>query len=49
MAETGLLRTIFVVSDSTGETAEKMVRAALRQFDLLEEVTDLRLVPHLRH
>ena len=49
MAETGPLRTIFIVSDSTGETAEKMVRAALRQFDLHEAVTDLRLIPHLRH
>ena len=49
MADSGLLRTIFIVSDSTGETAEKMVRAALRQFDLHEEATDLRLVPHLRH
>lgn len=43
------LRTIFVVSDGTGETAEKMVRAALRQFELPDERVKLCVVPHLRH
>jgi regulator of PEP synthase PpsR (kinase-PPPase family) len=38
-----------VVSDATGETAERVVRAALRQFDLGELPIDLRVFPHLRH
>jgi len=42
-------RSIFVVSDATGETAERVVRAALRQFDLGELPIDLRVFPHLRH
>ena len=42
-------RSIFVVSDATGETAERVVRAALRQFDLGEPPIDLRVFPHLRH
>jgi len=42
-------RSIFVVSDATGETAERVVRAALRQFDLGELPIDIRVFPHLRH
>ena len=45
----GPLRTILVLSDATGETAERVVRAALRQFDLGELPIDLRVFPHLRH
>src|SRR5262245_41048300 len=46
------VRAIFIVSDATGETAEKVVRAALLQFELGEQPTDLielRVFPHLRH
>ncbi len=42
-------RAIFVVSDATGETAEKVVRAALSQFEIAEVDIDLRVFPHLRH
>ncbi|HMU39318.1 MAG TPA: pyruvate, water dikinase regulatory protein [Pseudomonadota bacterium] len=49
MLHSGPRRTLFVVSDSTGETAEKMVRAALRQFDVPEETVDVRLFAHVRH
>src|SRR5205809_630084 len=40
--------TIFVISDATGETAEKVVRAALRQFDVGPLPVDIRLYSHLR-
>ena len=46
------VRAIFIASDATGETAEKVVRAALLQFDLGEELHDrieLRVFPNLRH
>src|ERR1700742_1414940 len=54
------VRAIFIVSDATGETAEKVVRAALLQFDLSDQPADLhtdrptgridlRLFPNLRH
>lgn len=33
-ADAGPVRAIFIISDATGETAERVVRAALRQFDL---------------
>lgn len=42
-------RTIFVISDATGETAEKVVRAALRQFDVGPHPIDVRLYSHLRN
>lgn len=42
------LRTIFVLSDATGDTAEKVVRAALRQFDVGAVQVDVRLYTHLR-
>jgi hypothetical protein len=42
------VRTIFVVSDATGETAEKVVRAALRQFDVSAVPVDLRIYSNLR-
>ena len=44
--EGGPVRAIYVVSDATGETAEKVVRAALHQFDL--EPIELRVFPLLR-
>src|SRR5579872_1465257 len=44
----GPVRTIFIVSDATGETAEKVVRAALRQFEVASMPVDLRLHSHLR-
>lgn len=43
------VRAIYIVSDATGETAEKVVRAALLQFDLGDQLIDLRMFPHLRH
>lgn len=46
---TGPVRTIFIVSDATGETAEKVVRAALLQFAQYAHGIDLRVIPHLRH
>lgn len=42
-------RAIFVVSDATGETAEKVVRAALSQFEIDDSDIDLRVFPQLRH
>jgi [pyruvate, water dikinase]-phosphate phosphotransferase / [pyruvate, water dikinase] kinase len=44
----GPVSTIFVISDATGETAEKVVRAALRQFDVGQGPVDIRLYSHLR-
>ncbi|MDW8281365.1 MAG: pyruvate, water dikinase regulatory protein [Myxococcales bacterium] len=44
----GPVRTIFVLSDATGDTAEKVVRAALRQFDVGSVAVDIRLFSHLR-
>lgn len=44
----GPVRTIVIVSDATGETAEKVVRAALRQFEVSSMPVDLRLHSHLR-
>lgn len=43
------LRTILVISDATGETAEKVVRAALRQFNVGVTSIDLRFYSHLRN
>jgi len=49
------VRAIFIASDATGETAEKVVRAALLQFDLDHRSTsppariDLRVFSNLRH
>lgn len=46
------VRAIYIASDATGETAEKVVRAALLQFDLGEgesDRIDLRVFPNLRH
>jgi hypothetical protein len=40
------VRAIYVVSDATGETAEKVVRAALHQFDL--QPIELRTCPLIR-
>lgn len=45
----GPVRAIFIVSDATGETAEKMVRAALLQFEQYAHGIELRVIPHLRH
>lgn len=42
------VRTLIVCSDATGETAEKVVRAALRQFDIGHTPIDLRFSSHLR-
>lgn len=41
------IRAIFIVSDATGETAERVVRAALRQFEFGHNI-DLRVFPLLR-
>ena len=40
------MRTIFVISDATGETAEKVVRAALLQF--MDVPVSIRLFPRVR-
>ena len=46
-------RTIFVISDATGETAEKVVRAALLQFGgevvHIRMYTQVRLEKEMRH
>ncbi len=46
---TSPVRAIFIVSDATGETAEKVVRAALLQFDLEEQASEhpSAIRPHL--
>ena len=45
----GPVRAIFIVSDATGETAEKVVRAALLQFEQYAHGIELQVFPHLRH
>jgi regulator of PEP synthase PpsR (kinase-PPPase family) len=45
----GPVRAIFIISDATGETAEKVVRAALLQFEQYSHGVGLRVFPHLRH
>ncbi len=38
-------RTIYVVSDSVGETAELVVKAAISQFNGSSEQTNIRRIP----